>query len=955
MLFIKSNLHRQQTPAACLWFVFILFFLQPLISASVPNPPEGFALLFNGVDLTGWRGGSTYDHREWFDLPEIERARLEAEWTADMHAHWRVEDGELVNDGEGKFATTVSDYSDFELLLEYKTERRADSGIYLRGVPQVQIWDYTDPAKFDRGANRGSGGLYNNPEADPGRYPRILADKPFGQWNAMRILMVGEHVTVWLNGKLVVDQAKLFNFHDRKRPSEAQRPIPERGPIQLQTHGGEIRWRNLFIREIIRDEIPYQHKTEIPLTYMRDYSGGHLDDEAFFQTIEANPPELLVLGKDAPLHHNWGPVAGTGGENQRFGQGEHIRRLSPAELHRKIGKIRAMVNRLHAAGVRWVMPYICTMTIGGRDDHRTGFWEFYDHWEEYEKAFGLGPRPKDDPRDWMQQRSDGSLQTYYEWTPDYYAPNRRWAACIHHPSWKQHLSNVVRLAAEAGYDGVYMDNNRSVRCFCPYCQTAFREYLADRFSPEEIRRTFPSESLEAIRLYPDADPFHLAALNTSDTPPSDTPLIPGEDLYLVKLAWEFWTDTKVDFLKDLKAVGTSAGRGEFHIFANTTAYIKGAYEPSRVSAVASFNQSEENGGRTGAHPGLVDLPGQPPVINRRAFEFKFNQAVANGMRVGMLTRAGHGLPSAVAQSIDQNPQTAFLSIAESAAFAGGGGIRIIPEWDAQGAIRTWRHFFQEYGHLYQGTEVWAPIGVIAFGEQFFNGLDKAHIVALRAIGKGFAENGVLFDLIHEANFSLERLRRYRAVLVPPGVRGLSLPQWELFQQFAKENPGRLFIMGDDFGTLDETGLQRALADFPSPFVSLPAHGGVQNIIQNMSHALGHTAHSLSDPEGSLPPGVGINAFALSDAERPAHLMVHLINYNVPLGKKREDPPLPVENLEVTLPLPSNWIAQSITAFSPNPGENLHIPFEQQEDLLRLRVPRLEYYQVIRITGHPVSP
>ena len=47
-----------------------------------------------------------------------------------------------------------------------------------------------------------------------------------------------------LNGKLVVDHATLENYYDRKTP------IPARGPIQLQTHGGEIRWRNIFIREI---------------------------------------------------------------------------------------------------------------------------------------------------------------------------------------------------------------------------------------------------------------------------------------------------------------------------------------------------------------------------------------------------------------------------------------------------------------------------------------------------------------------------------------------------------------------------------------------------------------------------------------------------------------------------------------------------------------------------------
>ena len=215
----------------------------PALSQTV-TPPAGFTALYNGKDLTGWRGGDTYDHRKWLALPEAERAKLDADWTADMRAHWRADGPELVNDGKGKYATTVKGYGDFELRLEYKTVPLADSGIYLRGVPQVQIWDHTNPAEFKNGADKGSGGLWNNSRGAPGKDPLVLADKPFGEWSQFRILMVGNRVSVWLNDKLVVDHAVMENYYDRKQP------VPDRGPISLQTHGGEIRWRNIFIREI---------------------------------------------------------------------------------------------------------------------------------------------------------------------------------------------------------------------------------------------------------------------------------------------------------------------------------------------------------------------------------------------------------------------------------------------------------------------------------------------------------------------------------------------------------------------------------------------------------------------------------------------------------------------------------------------------------------------------------
>jgi hypothetical protein len=212
------------------------------------EPPKGFTALFNGQDLAGWRGGETFDHRKLLAMPADQRAAQIAKWTETMKAHWRAENRELVNDGQGAYATTEKDYGDFELLVEYKTVPKADSGIYLRGCPQVQIWDYTDKGKFGIGADKGSGGLWNNSPGAPGKDPLVLADKPFGEWNAFRILMVGARASVWLNGKLVVNHALMENYYDRKTP------VPPKGPIQLQTHGGEIRWRKIFIREIGSDE-----------------------------------------------------------------------------------------------------------------------------------------------------------------------------------------------------------------------------------------------------------------------------------------------------------------------------------------------------------------------------------------------------------------------------------------------------------------------------------------------------------------------------------------------------------------------------------------------------------------------------------------------------------------------------------------------------------------------------
>ncbi len=221
--------------------------------AAEPQPPKGFTALFNGKDLSGWHGWAIHAKGAGpIDLAKLspeERTKQIAEWTADAQKHWSVDGGELVNDGKGAYLTTDQEFGDIELLIEYKTVPLADSGIYLRTVPQVQIWDTTkEGGKWDRGADKGSGGLFNNSPGAPGQLPLVHADRPFGEWNTFRILQVGERVSVWLNGKLVVDHARMENYWDSKKT------LPRKGPILLQTHGGEIRWRNVYAREIPADE-----------------------------------------------------------------------------------------------------------------------------------------------------------------------------------------------------------------------------------------------------------------------------------------------------------------------------------------------------------------------------------------------------------------------------------------------------------------------------------------------------------------------------------------------------------------------------------------------------------------------------------------------------------------------------------------------------------------------------
>ncbi len=204
--------------------------------------PEGFTTLFNGKDLTGWKGVT---RTEKFDSPLVrqkaapeKRAEIQAKADEEMRAGWQVRDGgALYFNGKGYSLATAKDYGDFEMFVDWRLLTvRGDSGLYLRGSPQVQIWDAHNQW------NIGSGGLYNN-KNNPSK-ALCVADRLIGDWNTFYIKMVGDKVTVKLNGVLVVDNTVLENYWDRAIPIFAKEQI------ELQCHGDPIEFKNIYIREL---------------------------------------------------------------------------------------------------------------------------------------------------------------------------------------------------------------------------------------------------------------------------------------------------------------------------------------------------------------------------------------------------------------------------------------------------------------------------------------------------------------------------------------------------------------------------------------------------------------------------------------------------------------------------------------------------------------------------------
>ncbi|MDH5826128.1 DUF1080 domain-containing protein [Sphingobacterium faecium] len=207
---------------------------------------EGFVSLFNGKDLTGWKGLVANPIKRG-QMTEKELAAAQVKADEQMNQGWAAQNDELIFNGKGDNIATIRQYGDIEMLVDWKLDRNGsegDAGIYLRGTPQVQIWDIS---RVKDGAQVGSGGLYNNQKAES--KPLLVADNALGEWNTFKIKMIDDKVTVYLNGKLVTDNVPLENYWDRNQsifPTEQ---------IELQAHGTVVSYRDIYVKELARKEV----------------------------------------------------------------------------------------------------------------------------------------------------------------------------------------------------------------------------------------------------------------------------------------------------------------------------------------------------------------------------------------------------------------------------------------------------------------------------------------------------------------------------------------------------------------------------------------------------------------------------------------------------------------------------------------------------------------------------
>ncbi len=639
--------------------------------------------------------------------------------------------------------------------------------------------------------------------------------------------------------------------------------------------------------------------TAPPFAYLIDYAADHVGNEAYLAWLKQVAPDLLHLGKDVPMSHNWGPIAGWGGENQYTGgagREAYLRRLSPDEVQARLESIRDFTARAHAAGVDKIMPYVCGMTIGGDPERRLGFWDFYDHWDDYAARFKLGPKPAD-PSTWLQRLPDGKPLFIYQRDTSSYAPSFRWATCMNNPGWRQWMAAVVRLAAEAGHDGVFPDNSYC-RCYCEHCRAAFARFAAARGRPQATMVT-ETEG--------------------------------GYDWYLTQ---EFWIDSIARWLEDMRAEGRKVrpGFGIFPNFGTLPGYQRLATACDyQMGEGAFFGFSRGGFGQIWFHPG----PGEE---RRRIVEDIFVTRLLDNIFELRYTAAAGGRPGYVVLTRGSAGDAAIsLSWAETAAF--GSGAALYGRRDASTELyQRWRAFLKRHRALYVGLKAHVRVGLAFWPKQAFHE-NFAHVAAVRDLAKALDAAHFVHRMVTEEEVEAGAFADVELLLVPR-LDYLSAAAAGQLREFAAK--GKLFWSGPPARHAhDHTELP---ADQRLDAVATQVGEKPSEVAEAVVRALGESVRITPGLTDDQLPGLRCEV-RRDDAGR--RLVVHALNYRVTPNANR-GAVIPAPEVPLRVPLPAGWTVRAATVCGPDAIEPQPVEVLCRDGAAWLTLRDLITYQVVEL-------
>ena len=628
-----------------------------------------------------------------------------------------------------------------------------------------------------------------------------------------------------------------------------------------------------------------------PLTYVISYTEGNTVSDAWLEQMRAAPPDILHHGHDVPLNNLWGPTNG-------FSMWEPDHEGGIAEVRAKMDLLRTGIDRLHEAGVRHVIPYMNPSIIGGMngssegaDGSSAGFLHFWRRRRDF-AALGLDTLPDEDPMDWMQ-RNWFSFGPYNSTTA-----MRRFEPCLRREPWLRYLETVAGLIAEAGYDGVFSDDNL-VQCYCPQCMRDFRAFLREEFGTRLAEMT-GGRPLEQVMLCSDDGRGEGPAMRRPTTGKLSEGPAPGDAspesrrrLLLWQASQAFWSQTIGDMLGRLAEAGRRHNPS-FFVVANW-----GASQTTREFAVRRRLGHDFRRWRTGAVWQMLEEEGNLGFLA---------QGLAAEMWPALRAAHAHGVEPALLMYHGGDPMQAALGHAEVAsaccgAYVGHGG---------ETAPRSlYSSYFRERAELFGNVRPWGPVGLLYSLDEIARNNDT-HLRLFYAAARALGRCHVPYDVVTEASIDPAV---HRLVIVPgiaasdrriSGVPALALGpgEAEAAHLVSREEIDLDFLLdaprearGDKLAALASARLT-----FPAPLVG------------RIESALGEGV-ALTAPGAA--PDVRLRAYVARDRRR---LVVHVVNYGCTSGAQATPAPGPAAPFRMLLPTLDGQAAREAWTCGPEAPE-----------------------------------
>jgi hypothetical protein len=679
--------------------------------------------------------------------------------------------------------------------------------------------------------------------------------------------------------------------------------------------------------------------TTIPRTYILSYGKEIVHDPAFLAAIRQAPPDLLHVGHCVPLNSIFGPTADYSGWKPKLVPAREI-------LDRRL-ELKRFIRSLHEAGVQQIFCYINPSILGGDHEKRSGFFNFYDHWQEYAAPLGLGEKPGRTPEQWMQIER----RTFAPWEPEPNYPMWRYQPCLNEPAWENYQKAVVRLIAESGYDGIFIDDC-IMECHHDLCQEQFPAYLSQHYTPEVLAANFGSQETLAPA------EFSLTAS-------------PKERLQQAATT-QFWQNSVSRFTAEMTTVGRLYKK-DFFAVPNWGAI-------SRVRGAAGRARSGKSA----------------PVWSRASRSMMFEEAHPAGYFspndvFGYLLQYLYGL------SIDVRPviisygssrRHVELGYAECA--AGGGGAFVQPGVAYPEIRKQWRSFYSQNSELFHGFRQSANIGLV----MSYDELDYGHDDHLRqALATGYALMAAHIPLAivpKESLSALEKLGAY-SILIIPNLQYLPDEALKGLRQYLAQ--GGHIISAGECGACDLLAQPRSAA--ARLFLS-ERHSTTDDVasrrvlhVESMAQLLPERTMRLVDALDLLEPDP-FNARLEEIAKKPVDreqehklarileqwlgyspsvageeqardcrtavyerwqgqkgdMLVHAVRYAAPIqgGDQSSIRPAP---LAIRLRLPAGWTVQNARVLNPWQKARV-VAVQTNSETVRCTLPEFEFYNLLHL-------